>query len=214
MLSDRFFLLKVFLRNKRIIGFIIKIYKQIETTFKLDLIQIYSLNSINNSFIKEGISKDLDDTIIEHDKLFKEIEELANVYLKLIDDKKEFDLNDTVVKLNNNDTEGYFFTITKKRYDTIKDKLENQNFILNKNQINLKNDFEYKHLVGTIKITSEKLSEVSNLIETLKDSIINKNINLPFIDSKIEGLVSMIYGFTSEETNFLHSFVSSLRKSI
>ena len=93
-------------------------------------------------------------------------------------DKKEFNLNDTVVKLNNNDTEGYFFTITKKRYDTIKDKLENQNFILNKNQINLKNDFEYKHLVGTIKITSEKLSEVSNLIETLKDSIINKNIEI------------------------------------
>ena len=48
----------------------------------------------------------------------------------------------------------------------------------------------------------------------LANSIINKNINLPFIDSKIEGLVSMIYGFTSEETNFLHSFVSSLRKSI
>ena len=48
----------------------------------------------------------------------------------------------------------------------------------------------------------------------LANSIINKNITLPFIDSKIEGLVSMIYGFTSEETNFLHSFVSSLRKSI
>ena len=48
----------------------------------------------------------------------------------------------------------------------------------------------------------------------LANSIINKNINLPFVDSKIEGLVSMIYGFTSEETNFLHSFVSSLRKSI
>ena len=178
---------------------IIKIYKQIETTFKLDLIQIYSLNSINNSFIKEGISKDLDDTIIEHNKLFKEIEELANVYLKLIDDKKEFDLNDTVVKLNNNDTEGYFFTITKKRYDTIKDKLENQNFILNKNQINLKNDFEYKHLVGTIKITSEKLSEVSNLIETLKDSIINKNIEI------FNNFINDIFQYKNDVNNLIIS---------
>ena len=57
------------------------------------------------------------------------------------------------------------------------------------------------------KIELVELAELAN-------SITNKNINLPFIDSKIEGLVSMIYGFTSEETNFLHSFVSSLRKSI
>ena len=57
------------------------------------------------------------------------------------------------------------------------------------------------------KIELVELAELAN-------SITNKNINLPFIDSKIESLVSMVYGFTSEETNFLHSFVSSLRKSI
>ena len=55
--------------------------------------------------------------------------------------------------------------------------------------------------------------ELVELAELAK-RITNKNINLPFIDSKIESLVSMVYGFTSEETNFLHSFVSSLRKSI
>ena len=57
------------------------------------------------------------------------------------------------------------------------------------------------------KIELVELAELAN-------SITNKNINLPFIDSKIESLISMVYGFTSEETNFLHSFVSSLRKSI
>ena len=55
--------------------------------------------------------------------------------------------------------------------------------------------------------------ELVELAELAKRITI-KNINLPFIDSKIESLVSMVYGFTSEETNFLHSFVSSLRKSI
>lgn len=56
-------------------------------------------------------------------------------------------------------------------------------------------------------------TELVELAE-LANSITNKNVVLPFVDSKIESLVSMVYGFTGEETNFLHSFASSLRKSI
>ena len=44
------------------------------------------------------------------------------------------------------------------------------------------------------------LNNAPLITKNLADSITNKNINLPFIDSKIESLVSMVYGFTSEET--------------
>ena len=53
------------------------------------------------------------------------------------------------------------------------------------------------------KIELVELAELAN-------SITNRNIALPFVDSKIECLVSIVYGFTSEERNFLHSFTSSL----
>ncbi|TWV14347.1 N-6 DNA methylase [Bacteroidaceae bacterium HV4-6-C5C] len=64
-----------------------------------------------------------------------------------------------------------------------------------------------------IPIYDVKKTELVELAE-FANSITNKNVALPFVDAKIEYLVSMIYGFTSEETNFLYSFVSSLRKSV
>lgn len=155
---------------------LIAFYKDFKETFDMDLLQLYSLNSIDTSFIKEGVSKELDDYQIEYKLLYKEIENLANDFVKLIDSSKEYNSLETIVKINNNETEGYFFTITKKRYDFIKPNLININSILNHQEVNLKNDFSYKTLTGSVKITSDKLKEVSDKLIDLYNNILKETM--------------------------------------
>lgn len=177
---------------------LINLHKSIEETFDLELLQLYSIHSINSSFIKEGINTTLDETITNYSTLYNQVEGLGAKYLELIDSSKVFSENNTIVKLNNNDTEGYFFTITKNRYNLIKENL-NTDFVLNNEMLNLKNDFEYKSLVGTIKITSNKLNETSLLIKSLKDKMITQTTQL------FNSFVSDIINYKTIINNLINS---------
>lgn len=164
---------------------LISLYQDIKKTFDLDLLPLYSLNSIDSSFINIGINDKLDEYKEEYALLYKEIENLANDFVKLIDSSKEYNNLDTIVKINNNDTEGFFFTVTKKRYDLIKSNLIHSDSILNHHNVNLKNDFTYKTLTGTVKITSEKMKEVSDKLILLYNNILKETLDVynAFIDN-------------------------------
>lgn len=155
---------------------LIKIYKDIENFFDIDLLSMYSINSIDKSFIKFNINESIDSLKKEYDLIYRQIFAIASTFSKLIDNTKEYDENSTLVKLNHNETEGFFLSITKNRYDSIKDKLSSINLKLDDKIINLEKDFVARNLRNTIKITNSTLKNVSEKLNTIQSEILKETI--------------------------------------
>ena len=46
----------------------------------------------------------------------------------------------------------------------------------------------------------------------MADCVTNQKISLKSVDYQIENIISEIFGFTTDERNFLNTFANSLRK--
>jgi DNA mismatch repair protein MutS len=118
-----------------------------------------NLNDMNTSIFKKNIYQDIDelDLAIETDKHY-----LQGICTKI----SEIGENDnTLCKLDYNDKVGYFFTITKKRWDNVK-KTTNQLQIDYKTFIKV-SDFTVKPISSTssnLRITGKDIDKVSNRI--------------------------------------------------
>lgn len=155
---------------------LIHIVKSIEESFDINNLSKYNLNNIDSSFINQNINENIDSLILNHNTIFVNIENIANVFMNLIDVNNSIKDKSNLVKINHNDTEGYFFTITKNRYLAIKDLLESLTFELDGTIYNFSKDLTYKTLVGTVKINSQELKNVSDKLISLQSKIINETI--------------------------------------
>jgi DNA mismatch repair protein MutS len=136
---------------------VITIIEQILNYLKilnLDECNKYNIADIKSNIFNKDHLPEIDElTILRENKL-----KLLN---KICEDISNID--DTVCKLENNDKEGYYILITKKRYETA----------LNKNK-KLMNKFE-KKIIGSnnnnLKLTSNEINEASATIETIEQKI-------------------------------------------
>ncbi len=120
----------------------------------LDECNKYNINDIKTNIFNKGHLTEVDElSIIKDDKL-----KFLNSIIETIND-----IDDTNCKLENNDKEGYYILITKKRYETA----------LNKKRTYM-NKFE-KKIIGTnnnnIKLTSKDINDASTIIETTEQKI-------------------------------------------
>lgn len=86
------------------------VLKNLEDIFKIEKMQFLTLNNISDSFIKEGVSKDLDKTMEQLNVIRAEFLDIAK---KIKDDIESFK------DIGYSETEGYYIELTKKRYESL-----------------------------------------------------------------------------------------------
>lgn len=133
----------------------IKVY---ENLFDMKEIGKYGLLNIGNSFFKKGNFSEIDKVQNEIENINLFFEKECTLLSNLIESGSDF------VKIENNEREGYFLYVTKKRSDILVSKI-------NKDQ---KEKYEIKKYTGTnVKIVSTEIMEYSNKLLVLKDEIKN-----------------------------------------
>ena len=165
------------------------IIKSYEDIIDLDKASKYNLTDKTNmgNFFKKGICPEIDDYVNKSQESYKIIENISSEIIGL-------GMNDTTqCKIENNDREGYYIMITKKRYDTA-----------NKKNKKLMSEFNIKTMAASqnYKITNNSIIKASNDIIAYNDKIsqlvlsnytqfisnfINKNNEL--LDSTIKYLI-------------------------
>jgi len=126
------------------------------SSFNLSEIGKYGLSNITGSFFKSGQYKEIDNIQSEIDDINQFFKNECNYLSNMIEMGSDF------VKLDNNERDGYFYYVTKKRSDILISKLaKNHGYVV-------------KKFNGTnVKITSDEITDKSSLLTELKDRISN-----------------------------------------
>jgi len=113
----------------------------------------YNINDIKTNIFIKGYCDVLDNLMIEHNENLNKLNNIVT-YISSLDD--------SIAKLDNNDKEGYFINITKKRFDNAYKK--DKNFM---------NKFEKKLLTTTnsYKLTSNDIKQISDNLELIEEKI-------------------------------------------
>lgn len=124
----------------------------------LDKASKYNLADKSNlgNFFKQGINPEIDELVSKSEECYKKIE-------NYVDNINKLGTNDsTFCKIDNNDREGYYIIITKKRYETA-----------SKQNKKLMSGFNTKSMATSqnYKITNNEITKVSNNIISYSDKI-------------------------------------------
>ena len=145
--------------------------KNCSQIFDLSVIGKYNMNNIDNSFINEGQSEDIDQLKKDKEEIIKFFDDEAEKLSDLIEKGSGF------VKSESNERDGFFLYLTVKRADLLKERLKDED----------KSD-EYeikKYIANNVKITSEELQ--------------NRSDKLILLNRKIESIVKEFYLKSLEE---------------
>ena len=134
----------------------------IEKIFDLNKINV-KFEDIKESFFKEGVDKELDELIKEKEYYVNELEKIK---------EKIESFNDVKVELKILEKEGYSFSITKNRFNIIKERFLDT-FIEIDNKKVFFRDFKIKHLTNNVKISGDIIEEISEKTTALDTKIIS-----------------------------------------
>ena len=138
----------------------ISIYLNIINSYKtiLDFTKIskYNLSDIKENIFYKGIYYDIDEYVSNFEEAYSIIDNINNTITNI-------DINDnTLSKIDFNEKDGYFISMTKKRY----------NNAVKKNDKYMK-DFNVKHMISSnnVKLVNDEISLLSNKIEEAQNNI-------------------------------------------
>ena len=137
------------------------------TDFNIDEIVKYHLDKINSSFFNRNIYEEIDslqDKIESNQAFFQNfIDYISNIIEK--------NCNKPMLKLEHNDRDGYYLTITSKRSALLKTKLNNLKILKINGKAYHKN-LEFKAITKTAtKVTCDYLKETSNNLRAYQEDI-------------------------------------------
>uniref|UniRef100_A0A6C0ADA5 DNA mismatch repair proteins mutS family domain-containing protein n=1 Tax=viral metagenome TaxID=1070528 RepID=A0A6C0ADA5_9ZZZZ len=146
--------------------------KYCDRLFDYNKLEMYKITDIDTSLFQKGHHKKIDNIQNKIDDYINYMKNITVVLSSYIQDTKKKD-DSLKIKLEHNNSEGYFLKTTKKRADSLKKELEKHKLIKITDKINLDpRIIFYKDLKGgTTKIVYRDLDEISDETITLKDSI-------------------------------------------
>lgn len=134
----------------------------------------YSFKDLSTSFFQLGQYENIDELQNQINNDYNVLDELKSHLSKLIETdfkKSKFDKDEesTFVKLEKTDKEGYFLTLTSKRFETLKTKMGK--IIKIKDVVFDTDAFKIKNLNNAVKIVCPKISSLSNSVMINKDKM-------------------------------------------
>ncbi len=135
--------------------------------FEIDKLNV-KLEDIKESFFKKGIDKELDELILQKENLFKKL---------LIIKEKIESLGDVKVEIDRLEKDGFYFTLTKNRFKMIKDEFLKSYVDIGGEKLFFE-DLRVKQLTNSVKISGDKIEEISDNIILLESKIIKKTTSI------------------------------------
>ncbi|RXJ85873.1 MutS-related protein [Arcobacter cloacae] len=130
--------------------------QSINSTFDLSVSGKYMLKDVDDNMINVGINTKIDELNHQNEILYSKLELLKAHILTYI---KSEDSN--FVGINRLDKEGFFLTLTKNRYNLIKDELLKSHIIID-NELYLFKDFIIKIQTNSVKIFCKLTEDISD----------------------------------------------------
>lgn len=130
--------------------------KSINSTFDLSISARFMLKDVSQNMITSGINAQIDELNLENKNLYEKLELLREHILSFLDKK-----DDSFVNINRLDKEGFFISLTKNRYNLIKDELLKSHIIID-DELHLFKDFTIKVQTNSVKIFSKISEDVSD----------------------------------------------------
>lgn len=141
-------------------------------TLDMSLSSKYNLNDIKGNIFLKGIYEEIDGWVSEFEKRY----EIIKVINKEINN---IDIGDgTSCKIESNDKEGFFISMTKKRYETAK----------KQNQVLMKNFRVISSTSNVVKISINQIEEASRIMDEMQMNIV-KSVQIyyqNFVETFIE----------------------------
>ncbi|NCB13543.1 MAG: MutS family DNA mismatch repair protein, partial [Erysipelotrichia bacterium] len=130
--------------------------QSINSTFDLSVSGKYMLKDVDDNMINVGINTKIDELNQQNEILYSKLELLKAHILTYI---KSEDSN--FVGINRLDKEGFFLTLTKNRYNLIKDELLKSHIIID-NELYLFKDFTIRIQTNSVKIFCKLTEDISD----------------------------------------------------
>ncbi len=131
--------------------------QSIDSTFNLSICGKYMLKDVEGNMVNDGINTQIDDLNIQNDILYSKLELLRTHILGFLNASED----SNYVGVNRLDKEGFFLSLTKNRFNLIKEKLLNSHIIMD-DELLLFKDFNIKIQTTSVKIScnfTEKISD-------------------------------------------------------
>lgn len=176
--------------------------------FNMDAIIKYHLDKIQNSFFNKQIYPEIDELQCRIENCYKIFNIVIKNLSKHIEEKKQSKYQ--LLKLENNDRDGYFITLTGKRNELLKKKLKKENYpniVINFSNKTIEietRDISSKCVSKpNVRLVSEYLKELSNKLITYqnkihclcRDKFLEK---MEYYDSKYSSTLKIITEFVAE----------------
>lgn len=130
--------------------------ESISSTFDLTISGKFMLKDVDSNMISQGINSQIDELNKENEILYSKLELLKEHILGFI---RTEDSN--YISINRLDKEGFFLTLTKNRFNLLKDELLKSHIIID-DELYLFKDFIIKTQTNSIKIFSKLTEDVSD----------------------------------------------------
>lgn len=169
----------------------------INSTFDLSISGRFMLKDVDENMITSGVNLQIDDLNRENKLLLDRLEILKNHILSFFkSDEKSF------VTINRLDKEGFYVSITKNRYNLVKDELLKSHLIID-DKLLLFKDFSIKTQTNSVKISCALTDDISDkYVHNLKKIVeINKLVfkeKLIEFEKKFSTLLSELVVFIAE----------------
>ncbi|RBQ32379.1 DNA mismatch repair protein [Arcobacter sp. FW59] len=130
--------------------------QSIDSTFDLNVSGKYMLKDVDTNMVSFGINSQIDELNAQNEILYSKLELLRNHILASM---KVDDSN--FVSINRLDKEGFFISLTKSRFNLIKQELLNSHLIID-DELHLFKDFNIKVQTNSVKIFCKLTEDVSD----------------------------------------------------
>ncbi|MGB5792828.1 MutS-related protein [Poseidonibacter sp.] len=140
--------------------------QSIDSTFDLSISGKYMLKDVEVNMVCEGINTQIDELNRQNDELYSKLELLKSHILSFLNTE---DTN--YVGINRLDKEGFFLTLTRNRFNLVKEKLMNSHIIIDEELILFK-DMNIKVQTNSVKIFCKLTEDISaNYVHNLRKII-------------------------------------------
>ncbi len=143
--------------------------KKIESTFDIQACAKFMLKDISQNLIQPNINAQIDLLLEENEKLYTQLELLQEHILNLLGTQEK-----NFVTISRLDKEGFFLTLTKNRYNSIKKELLASHIII-EDELYLFKDFTIKVQTSNVKISNALTSKITDRYVSNLAKIISLN---------------------------------------
>ena len=169
----------------------------IESTFDLAISGKYMLKDVEANMVCDGVNTQIDELNKENEKLFEKLEHLRSHILTFLNSS-----DSNFISINRLDKEGFFLSLTKNRYNLIKEELLNSHIIIDDDLLLFK-DFKIKVQTNSVKISCSLMDNISDkYVHNLRKIIeLNKLVfkeKLTEFEKKFATLLEELVSFIAE----------------